>query len=162
MVSRCLEISARLQRNYLKVRAFTLGSHSCPWAARPLGIEFTHRGAEEASILHSRFKTKVTDRGTIWYLLNLKLSGYTDIRAFQQPETPRHRPGIRDCQRWVTGPLATRLPAGTCVFTCSSMKKSQAAWSQSNCAPVSLINKPMCTLTVLKIQFKLFVCCCLL
>ena len=74
----------------------------------------------------------------------------------------RYQPGRWDDKRGVERLLPVSLRPGACIFTCFSMKKSQDAQSQSNYFSVSLINKSMCTLTVLKIQFKLFVCCCLL
>ena len=86
------------------------------------------------------------------------LSGYTDIRRSQEPESLRYQPGRWDDKREVERLLPVSLRPGACIFTCFSMKKSQDAQSQSNYSSVSLINKSMCTLTVLKIQFKLFVC----
>ena len=88
------------------------------------------------------------------------LSGDTQTAEAQEPEA--RAPGQVQGHRSTQGLLPARAAPRAGIFTCLSVTNSQAARSQSHYVPVSLINKSMRTLTVLKIQFKLFVCCCLL
>ena len=51
------------------------------------------------------------------------LSGYTDIRHSQEPESLRYQPGRWDDKRGVERLLPVSLRPGACIFTCFGMKK---------------------------------------